>query len=245
MQLLLYFKFAAPAKVTIMIKRIGKIILKITLWFFGLSIFSAVLFRFVPLPFTILMLQRCVEQHFDDKEIVLKKDWVALEEISPSLPLAVMAAEDQKFEEHFGFDIEAIEKAQKYNERHKGKKVKGASTITQQTAKNFFLWPARSWLRKGLEVYFTFLIEVFWSKERIMEVYLNIIEMGPGIYGAEAAAQYYFNKPSAKLTDNEAALIAAILPNPLRWSASKPTAYITRKKNRILKFMRNIERPSF
>jgi len=171
----------------------------------------------------------------------IDKDWQSLENISRNLPLAVVTAEDQKFEEHFGFDIEAIEKAVKYNEKHKGKKVKGASTISQQTAKNVFLWQGRSWLRKGLEVYFTFLIEIFWSKERIMEVYLNVIEMGPGIYGAEAAAQHYFNKPAKKLTKSEAASIAAILPNPIRWSASKPTAYITKKRNWILRHMNKID----
>ncbi len=164
-----------------------------------------------------------------------------LEDISPNLPLAVVTAEDQKFEEHFGFDLDAIEKAVKYNEKHKGKKVKGASTISQQTAKNVFLWPGRSWLRKGLEVYFTFLIEILWSKERIMEMYLNVIEMGPGVYGAEAAAHYYFDKPAAKLTKSESATIAAILPNPIRWSASKPTRYIIKKRNWILRHMGKIE----
>jgi monofunctional biosynthetic peptidoglycan transglycosylase len=168
-------------------------------------------------------------------------DWKPLSDISPNLPLAVVTAEDQKFEEHFGFDLEAIEKAVKYNKKNKGKKVKGASTISQQTAKNVFLWQGRSWLRKGLEVYFTFLIEILWSKERIMEVYLNVIEMGPGIYGAEAAAEYYFEKTAARLSKGESALIAAILPNPIRWSARQPTPYIIRKKNWILRNMRRIE----
>ena len=161
---------------------------------------------------------------------------VSLDEIA-NLPQAVVTSEDQKFAEHFGFDVEAIEKAKKYNEKHKGKKMKGASTISQQTAKNVFLWPSRSWIRKGFEVYFTFLIEVLWSKERILEVYLNVIEMGPGIYGAQAASQYYFNKSASQLSKLEAASIAAILPNPVRWSASKPTPYIKKKRTWILRRM--------
>lgn len=228
-----------------MLKKIGKLLLKIILWFFILSFFSAILFRFVRLPFTPLMIERVIEQKFNGKPAKLVKDWVPLEEISPSLPLAVITSEDQKFEEHFGFDLQAIEKAQAYNDKHKGKKVKGASTISQQTAKNVFLWPSRSWIRKGFEVYFTFLIEVCWSKERIMEVYLNVIEMGPGIYGAEAAAQYYFHKPAKSLNNNEAAAIAAILPNPNKWSASKPSLYIIKKKNWILRHMQYIDVKSF
>jgi monofunctional glycosyltransferase len=215
------------------------------LWFLIISVASTIFFRFVPIPITPLMIVRLFEQKADGKEMTLNKDWQSLENISPNLPLAVVTAEDQKFEEHFGFDVEAIEKAVKYNERHKGKKVKGASTISQQTAKNVFLWPSRSWVRKGLEVYFTFLIEIFWSKERIMEMYLNAIEMGPGVYGAEAASQYYFKKPASKLSKEESALIAAILPNPIRWSAARPSPYITRKKNWILRHMNDIDLKDF
>ncbi len=228
-----------------MLKKILHILVKCFLWFLGLSILTVIIYRFVPPPITPLMIQRVVEQKMDGKEMKLEKDWLSLDEISPSLPLAVITAEDQKFEEHFGFDLQAIEKAQKYNERHKGKKTKGASTISQQTAKNVFLFPVRSWIRKGFEVYFTFLIEVFWSKERIMQMYLNVIEMGPGIYGAEAASQYYFHKPAKKLSNAEAAAIAAILPNPLKWSASKPTPYITRKKAWIVRYMRYMELKEF
>jgi monofunctional biosynthetic peptidoglycan transglycosylase len=204
---------------------------------FLLSIVMTIVYRFVPVPVTPLMIQR----YFEMEDGKIDKDWKSLEEISDNMPLAVVTAEDQKFEEHYGFDLEAIEKAVKYNEKHKGKKVKGASTISQQPSKNVFLWPGRSWVRKGLEVYFTFLIELFWSKERIMEVYLNVIEMGPGVYGSEAAAQHYFNKSAAKLTKSEAASIAAILPNPIRWSASKPTPYIIKKRNWILRHMKQIE----
>ena len=216
--------------------RAKKFALKFMLWFFCISIGLTIIYRWIPPPFTLLMINKCIEQKMDGKEMTLKKDWVSLDEIA-NLPQAVVTSEDQKFAEHFGFDVEAIEKAKKYNEKHKGKKMKGASTISQQTAKNVFLWPSRSWIRKGFEVYFTFLIEVLWSKERILEVYLNVIEMGPGIYGAQAASQYYFNKSASQLSKLEAASIAAILPNPVRWSASKPTPYIKKKRAWILRRM--------
>lgn len=219
-----------------MVKKAGRIFLKILMWFFISTIAVTIIYRFIPVPLTPLM----VIKYFEAEDGRIRKDWIPIEDISPNLPKAVITAEDQKFEEHLGFDLEAIKKATEYNEKHKGKKVKGASTISQQTAKNVFLWPSRSWIRKGFEVYFTFLIEIFWSKERIMEVYLNVIEMGPGIYGAEEAAHYYFNKPASKLTKDESARIAAILPNPVRWSASKPSPYIIRKKNRILQRMNAI-----
>ncbi len=220
-----------------MLKKGFKILLKVLLGFVIISFVSTLIFRFVPIPFTPLMIIR----YFEMEEGKIDKDWKSLDEIGKNMPLAVVTAEDQKFAEHFGFDMEAIEKAMKYNEKHKGKKVKGASTISQQTAKNVFLWPGRSWIRKGLEVYFTFVIEICWSKERIIEVYLNVIEMGPGVYGAEAAAQYYFNKSSINLTKKEAAAIAAILPNPIRWSASRPTPYIIKKRNWIVRHMKYID----
>ena len=214
-----------------------RVLWKIIKWFFILSVVSVVLFRFIPVPVTPLMLIRCIEQKADGKELKLKKDWTSIENISLVMPLAAMAAEDQKFEEHFGFDLEAIQKAQNYNQKHKGRRVRGASTISQQTAKNVFLFPSRSWIRKGFEVYFTFLIEICWNKERIMEVYLNVVETGDGIYGAEAASQEYFHKPSKKLSVRESALIAAILPNPRKWSAVKPSAFVQRKAQRIMHFM--------
>ncbi len=223
-----------------------KIIWKTIKWFFILSIASVVIFRFVPVPVTPLMLIRCSEQLFSsDKKLKLKKDWTPIDEMSSAMPLAAMAAEDQNFEEHFGFDFNAIKKAGKYNERHKGKKLKGASTISQQTAKNVFLFPARSWVRKGFEVYFTFLIEVVWSKKRIMEVYLNVIEIGEGVYGAEAAAQEYFHKPAKKLSNKEASLIAAVFPTPRKWSPAKPTLYIQRKSGRIMFFMSRLDAKDF
>jgi len=171
-----------------------------------------------------------------------------MEDISPSLPLAVIAAEDQKFTDHFGFDMQAIEKAQQYNERKKGKHIRGASTITQQTAKNVFLWQGTGWtryVRKGFEVYFTFLLEVFWSKERIMQVYLNVAEWGDGIYGAEAAAEKYFGKSAKKLSNAESALMAAVLPNPRKWSPAQPTAYIWKRQSWILTNMYRIEKPEW
>lgn len=161
----------------------------------------------------------------------MEHDWVSLDKISPKLQLAVVCSEDQNYLKHFGFDWGAIEKAMKANEE--GKKLRGGSTISQQTAKNVFLWPGRSYIRKGFEAYFTLLIEIFWSKERIMEVYLNSIEMGDGVYGAEAAAKHWFKKPAAKLSKDESAAIAAILPSPTRYSANPPTSYISRRKEWI------------
>jgi monofunctional biosynthetic peptidoglycan transglycosylase len=222
------------------LRLIIRIILKTIMWFFILSIGFTVLYRFLPVPITPLMVIRFWEQAFDkEKEMRLKKDWVSISKISKNVPQAVIAAEDQKFMEHNGFDIEAMKKAWENNQ--KGKRVKGGSTITQQTAKNVFLSPSRNLIRKGLEAYFTFLMELIWSKERIMEVYLNVIEMGEGIYGIEAAAQTYFKKPASKLSRQEAALIAAVLPNPRRWSPARPTAYISGRQAWILRQMNNLK----
>jgi monofunctional biosynthetic peptidoglycan transglycosylase len=220
--------------------KLFRITWKIVKWFFILSIFSVIFFRFVPIPVTPLMLIRCAQQLTEGRELKMKKSWTSIGEISAAMPLAAMAAEDQKFEEHFGFDLEAIQKAKEFNERHKGKKVHGASTISQQTAKNVFLVPTRGWIRKAFEVYFTFLIEIFWSKQRIMEVYLNIAETGDGIYGVEAASQEYFHKPSKKLSVRESALISAILPNPRKWSPVNPNSFVQRKSQRIIHFMSNM-----
>lgn len=212
-----------------------RVLWKTALWFLGISVFSVVLFRFLPVPFTPLMLIRCVEQKADGQEFILKKDWQPLEKISPHLQLAVVCSEDQNFLQHNGFDFEAIDKALQHNE--KSKRKRGASTISQQTAKNLFLWPGRSWIRKGFEVYFTALIELLWNKERIMEVYLNIIEMGNGIYGAEAASKQFFKKSALSISKPEAALIAAVLPNPRKWSPAKPTAYLLKRQGFVLKQM--------
>lgn len=210
--------------------------------FFILSIVSTILFRFIPVPITPLMLIRCIEQIADGELPTLKKDWVPLSEINSSLVLAVIASEDQKFAEHFGFDFEAIEKVAKQNIKlqKRGKPIKGGSTISQQCAKNVYLFPQRSYIRKAFEVYFTFLIEVFWSKKRIMEVYLNVIEMGNGIYGAQAAAKTFFKKDAKQLSNAESATIAAVLPNPRKWNAGKPNGYINKRKNWILRQMSHL-----
>lgn len=226
-----------------MFEKIKRIVVKTILFSFLGSVGIVLVYRFVPVPLTILMVQRCVEQKIDGKSMRLEKDWVSADEISHHLPIAVVASEDQRFLYHHGFDFEAIEKAVKHNEKQKKRKkprIRGASTISQQTAKNAFLFPARSFIRKGLEVYFTGLIELLWSKERIMTVYLNIIEMGDGIYGAEAAAQHYFGHSAARLTAAEAALLAAVLPNPRKFNAGKPSSYVRGRQANILTQMRNL-----
>jgi monofunctional biosynthetic peptidoglycan transglycosylase len=218
-----------------MIKKLFKFIFKLIFGLFILSIAMVFLYKWVPVPATPLMLIRSVENFQDDKPFIFEHDWVSIDKISKNLQLAVICSEDQNFLIHNGFDVKAIEKA--YQDNKKGKNIKGASTISQQTAKNVFLWPQRSWLRKGLEVYFTFLIETIWSKERIMEVYLNSIEMGNGIYGAEAAAYYWYKKPASKLSQYESASIAAILPNPLKYKAKPASNYIERRKIWIVRQM--------
>lgn len=181
------------------------------------------------------MLIRSIEQKKAGKTIKLDKEWQTLENISPHLQLAVVCCEDQHFLEHRGFDVEAIKKAIEHNE--KSKRKHGASTISQQVAKNVFLWDGRTWLRKGFEVYFTFLIETFWSKEHIMEVYLNVVELGDGIYGAEAAAQYYFKKSAQQLSKREAASLAVLLPNPRYYDITPPSSFIQKRINWTLQQM--------
>jgi len=218
-------------------KYFRRLVLKIALWFFGITIGFTILYAFLPVPLTPLMLHRCWEQAWDsERHLRLKHDWTPFKELSPHLQLAVVCAEDQDFLEHIGFDFEAIEKAYKYNQTHKRKR--GASTISQQTAKNVFLWPNRSWLRKGLEVYFTFLIEIIWSKERIMTAYLNSIEFGDGIYGAEAAARHFFNKSAKDINRQEAALLASVLPNPLIFKVDNPSAKVRERQQWVLSQMR-------
>ncbi|WP_340067265.1 monofunctional biosynthetic peptidoglycan transglycosylase [Ascidiimonas aurantiaca] len=199
------------------------------------SVLLVLFFKWVPVPVTPLMVIRGVSNYQDNKTFGWKHQWVSIKEISPHLQKAVICSEDQRFIEHNGFDLEAIEKALEHNKTHQ--RLRGASTISQQTAKNIFLWPGRSWIRKGLEAWFTFLIELLWSKERILEVYLNSIEMGNGVYGAEAAAKYWFGKSAARLSMDEAAALAAILPNPLKYKANPPTAYIARRKAWIVRQM--------
>ena len=218
-----------------MFKKLFRFIWKAMLWFFGLSILSVVIFKFVPVPFTPLMITRAIDQKLDGQEMTTSHQWVPIEEISVNMQKAVIASEDGNFLTHSGFDMKAIEKAFENNE--KGKKIKGGSTISQQTAKNVFLWQGRSYLRKGLEAYYTVLIELFWSKERIMEVYLNSIEMGDGVYGAQAASKHWFHKDAKNLSRIEAAGIAAILPNPRKFKASNSSNYINRRKAKISKYI--------
>ncbi|MFD1017077.1 monofunctional biosynthetic peptidoglycan transglycosylase [Winogradskyella rapida] len=215
-------------------KRIFRFFVKVLIWCLLLSVGVVFLFKYVPVPLTPLMLIRYVEATNENPS--WEHQWVPMEEISEHMQLAVICSEDQKFVTHKGFDLEAIEKAYEHNKA--GKRIKGGSTISQQTAKNVFLWPERSWLRKGLEAYFTFLIESIWSKERILEVYLNSIEMGPGIYGVEAAAQHWFGKSATQLGRYEAAAIVAILPNPRSYKAQPATSYIQKRKEWIVKQMR-------
>ena len=209
--------------------------------FFAFTILSVVVLRWVPVWFTPLMFIRLGQQMSQGRELTLHHHWVPYDEISPSLSLAVMGSEDARFLEHHGFDYKAIEHAAIRNLKHPEKRKLGASTISQQTAKNVFLWPGRSWVRKGFEVYFTALIELFWSKQRIMEVYLNSIEMGDGIYGADAVAEWHFHKTASGLTKAECALIAATLPNPLRYNSAKPSAYVLKRQKRILHEMRYVK----
>lgn len=207
--------------------------------FFASTILSVVIYRFVPVPVTPLMVIRCVQQVKNGEGLKLKHDWVPMSQMSRHLPVAVIASEDQRFLDHHGFDYEAIQKAVEHNSQHKT--MHGGSTISQQTAKNVFLWPGRSWLRKGLEGYFTVLIELLWSKERIAEVYLNSIEMGDGIYGAEAVAQHHFNTSASQLTADQCALIAATLPNPRRFNSAAPSAYMKKRQRKIRREMRYVE----
>lgn len=221
------------------LKIIGKTIKWALIVFFAASIISVVLYRFIPVERTPLMYIRAISPKGSDRQREAQRHWahhwVSLDEMSPWMPAAVVASEDGKFYDHHGFDFEQIEKA--LEESRRGKRDRGASTITQQTAKNVFLWPSHSWVRKGLEAYFTVLMELVWSKDRIMEVYLNSIEMGPGIYGVEAAARHYFNTSAAKLTKRQCALIAISLPNPLKRDPARPTAYMNRRANQIMRYM--------
>lgn len=211
---------------------LGKLALKGALLFFVSSIGFVLFYRFVPVPLTPLMIIRSIESLWEDKFVGIHKDWVPLEDISPAMQKAVLKAEDYRFFEHQGFDYEAIQQAMKYNRTHK--KKKGASTISQQTAKNIFLWPHRDWIRKGFEAYFTVLIELVWPKDRILEVYLNVIELGSGVYGVEAASQKFFKKSAKNLNSFQASLLAAVLPNPRRFRIDHPSSYVMGRQRRIL-----------
>lgn len=226
-----------------LIRRIFRVI-RFTIFFFFIStIVVAIAYRFVRPPVTPLQLIRVAGQAIDGEKVVMKRHWVKFDDISPNMARAVIASEDNNFLKHHGVDFDAIKKARKLNKKRQRKL--GASTISQQTAKNVFLWPDRTWMRKGLEVYFTGLIEIFWGKKRIMEVYLNVIEMGDGIYGVDMASQKFFHKPASDLSRSEAALIAAVLPNPRRWSPAAPSAYIQRRQQSILRVMGQVGKLEF
>jgi monofunctional glycosyltransferase len=217
------------------IKTIGKFFLKITTGCFLFSLLLVSFFKWIDPPITSFMIQDKLEALKKKEKTTLRREWADLKNISPSMQVAVIAAEDQNFSDHHGFDFEAIEKAIKHNQR--SRRIRGASTISQQVVKNLFLWPGRSFMRKGLEAYFTTVIELLWSKKRILEVYLNCVELGKHSFGVEAAAKLYFNTSAKRLTSEQAALLAAILPNPHRFSARNTSPYIIRRKYWVLKQM--------
>mgnify|MGYP002623056196 CR=1 FL=1 len=219
-----------------MLKFLRKLILWLLLIFFGSSIGMVFVYKYLPVYITPLMVIRLFEQHKAGEPLTLKHTWVPMEKINNSLPLAVWASEDQRFFDHKGFDVKEIDNA--IRERRTTGRQRGASTISQQTAKNVFLWPKQNWLRKGLEAYFTKLIEWIWGKERIMEVYINSIEMGDGIYGAQAAAKHLWGHDAASLSREESALIAAALPNPLKRNCKNPSDFMLQRQSQILHQMK-------
>ncbi len=212
-----------------------RLLRKIALFILVSHIAYVILLRFIDPPITITQITSWISGDG------FNRDHVSLKQISKNAKLAVIASEDQLFPDHNGFDMKSIQKALDFNKKKKGKKIRGASTISQQVAKNVFLWQGRSWFRKGLEVYFTFLIELTWGKKRILEVYLNEAEMGKGVFGIEAAAQKYFRKPASKLTRTEAAMIAASLPNPKRYTVKPVSIYVSRKYPWVLRQMNNLD----
>ena len=225
-----------------MLKFIKKLLRRIVVAFLASTILSVVTLRFIPVWFTPLMFIRLAEQVKEGRDLRLSHHWVSLDEMSELMPIAVIASEDANFMKHHGFDFKAIESAAKRNMQHPEKQKLGASTITQQTAKNVFLWPGRSWVRKGFEVYFTTLIELFWPKERILEVYLNSIETGEGIYGVEAIARENWGLHAHQLSKQQCALIAATLPNPRKFSSKNPSPYMLKRQTRILREMNYVKK---
>jgi monofunctional biosynthetic peptidoglycan transglycosylase len=216
------------------LRRIWRITKKVFLILFIAQFVYILLLKWINPPITMTQLVSWVSGHG------LKRDYVKRSNMSPYAKLAVISSEDQLFPDHSGFDWKSIKKAMDYNQKKPGR-IRGGSTISQQVAKNVFLWQGRSWIRKGLEVYFTFMIEKLWGKKRILEVYLNVVEMGDGIFGIEAAAQSYFDKPAKNLTRQEAAMIAACLPNPKRYKVKPPSSYILFRSRAIMKQMNNLE----
>jgi monofunctional glycosyltransferase len=223
-------------------RRLVRGVLWLVLACVALSVVSVLIFRWVNPPYSAFMAESRISAWAShDRDYVYRRTWADLTRISPNLPLAVVASEDQKFPEHWGFDVEAIEKAYEMNQH--SHRVRGASTISQQVAKNLYLWSGRSYLRKALEAYFTVLIESCWPKRRILEIYLNIAEFGYGTYGAEAAAQRFFHKPASRLSRSDAAVLAAVLPNPEHWSAAAPSRYVLERRDWILNQMQALGGP--
>jgi monofunctional glycosyltransferase len=217
------------------LKTIGKFFLKIIIGCLLFALLVVSLFKWVDPPITSFMIRDKLDALRKKEKITLRREWADINNISPSAQIAVIAAEDQNFSDHHGFDFEAIEKAIKHNQR--SRRIRGASTISQQVAKNLFLWPGRSFMRKGLEAYFTTVIELLWSKKRILEVYLNTVELGKHTFGVEAASKLYFNTSAKRLTSEQAALLAAILPDPHHFSAHDPSPYIMSRKYWVLRQM--------
>lgn len=226
-----------------MIKKIAIILFKTFIYFLISSVLIVVIYKVINPPITPLMVIRAFEYIFEGREVKIDKSWASYEEINKKLFKALVSGEDARFMTHKGFDWKAIKAAQRYNDRMDGEKKRGASTITMQTAKNTFLWHGRNYVRKALEAYFTVLIEAIWGKKRIIEVYANVIEWGYGIYGAQAASRYYFGKDAKDLTTQEAALLAAVVPNPRRWNAGAPTPYIRKRANWIMSRMNSVAIP--
>lgn len=225
-------------------RRFVIILLRLLLLFLIFTVTPVLLFKILNPPVTPLMFLRALEYKNDGKEMKMEHQWVSISEMSPYLFQAALAAEDDKFMEHNGFDMKAIKLAYESNQKNT-KRVKGGSTISQQTAKNVFLWPHRDYIRKGFEAYFTVLIELIWGKERIMEVYLNVVELGEGIYGVESASQYYFHKHALALSKSEAAALLAVFPNPRIYRVVNPSAYTQRYKSAILRRMNHIPPVNF
>lgn len=225
-------------------RRLLRAIVIASLLFVATTWLSVLVLRFVPPPTSAFMLERRLSALASgERGFVLRQRWIPFANVSPELPIALVAGEDQKFPTHHGFDLQAI--ADALDEADEGERLRGASTISQQTAKNLFLWGGRSFVRKGLEAYFTVLLELTWPKRRILEVYLNIAEFGDGIYGAEAAAQQFFHKSAAQLGAHEAALLATVLPNPRRLHADHPSAYVARHAEWIERQVRQLGGPSY
>lgn len=227
---------AAQKKSEVLKSKIKRWLIKITLYFLAISIGLVILYKFVPIPITSTMISRKMSAIANGEDSEIYYDWTSYSNMSKEAPLAVVAAEDQLFPEHFGFDFEAMSNA--FNRNQKGKKLRGASTLSQQVAKNVFLWQSRSYVRKAFEVYFTFLIEIIWGKERILEVYLNVAEMGKMTFGVEEASKRYFGKSAKNISREQAARIAAVLPSPNKWSIAKPGPYVNRRTAHIARQMR-------